>query len=131
MTSNDAFSQLGEDDFDEPALLVKLTKVDATKLSPYELYEQARGEWAVSFERVKNVSLVFAVYDGRIVEAYRVAGWFPTGLVMRQDENFVPAGGRYEFVGNLASEEVRNRYSGRLVGDLFHGQNPVRYVGGA
>lgn len=39
--------------------------------------------------------------------------------------------GRIEFVGNLASEALRRRYKDRLVTDLFHGQNPIKYVGGA
>ena len=57
--------------------------------------------------------------------------WFHTGELMRRDGDIPPAEGRVEFVGNLASEEPRERYKGRLVTDLFHGQNPIRYVGGA
>lgn len=131
-TSYDHEDQLRESDFDEPAVLIKITNVDSSVLaSRYELYERVRGEWAISLDRVRNVRLVLGVHDGRIVEVYRVAGWFYAGEVMRRDDGFVPSEGRVEFVGNLASDELRERYRGRAVTDLFRGQNPIRYVGGA
>ena len=84
-----------------------------------------------SLDRIYNVRLALGVCEGRVIEVYRVAGWFYAGEVMRQDEGFVSADGRIEFVGNLASEALRRRYKDRLVTDLFHGQNPIKYVGDA
>ena len=132
MMGVDAATQLRESDFDEPAILIKITGVDSSVLrSRYGLYERVRREWAVSLERVRNIRLALGVHDGKVVEVYRVAGWFHTGEVMRRDGDIPPAEGRVEFVGNLASDELRERYRDRLVTDLFHGQNPIRYVGGA
>ncbi len=132
VTSVDAATQLRESDFDEPAILIKITNVDSSVLSSrYGLYERVRREWAVSLDRVRNFRLALGVHDGRVVEVYRVAGWFHTGELMRRDGDIPPAEGRVEFVGNLASEELRERYKDRLVTDLFYGQNPIRYVGGA
>lgn len=132
MPGSDHEDQLRESDFDEPAVLIKITNVDPSVLvSRYELYDRVRGEWAISLERVRNVRLALGVHDGRIVEAYRVAGWFYAGEVMRRDDGFVPSEGRVEFVGSLASDGLRERYRDRAVTDLFRGQNPIRYVGGA
>lgn len=132
MTSHGHDEQLQESDFDEPAILIKITNIEPTLLaSRYELYERVRGEWAVSLDRVRDVQLALGVYDGRVVEVYRIAGWFHSGEVMRRDESFVPSVGRVEFVGGLASDELRKRYKGRIVTGLFRGQNPIRYVGGA
>lgn len=132
MMGVDAATQLRESDFDEPAIFIKITGVDSSVLrSRYGLYERVRREWAVSLERVRNIRLALGVHDGKVVEVYRVAGWFHTGEVMRRDGDIPPAEGRVEFVGNLASDELRERYRDRLVTDLFHGQNPIRYVGGA
>lgn len=131
-TGSDHEDQLRESDFDEPAVLIKITNVDPSVLaSRYELYERVRGEWAISLERARNVRLALGVHGGHIVEAYRVAGWFYAGEVMRRDDGFVPSEGRVEFVGNLACDELRERYRGRAVTNLFRGQNPIRYVGGA
>ena len=132
VTSVDAATQLRESDFDEPTILIKITNVDSSVLSSrFGLYERVRREWAVSLDRVRNIRLALGVHDGKVVEVYRVAGWFHTGEIMRCDGDIPPAEGRVEFVGNLASNELRERYTGCLVTDLFHGQNPVRYVGGA
>ena len=132
MTSVDVATQLRESDFDEPAILIKITNVDSSVLrSRYGLYERVRREWAVSLDRVRNIRLALGVHDGKVVEVYRVAGWFHTGELMRRDGDIPPAERRVEFVGNLASEELRERYKDRLVTDLFYGQNPIRYVGGA
>lgn len=132
VTSVDAATQLRESDFDEPAILIKITNVDSSVLSSRcGLYERVRREWVVSLDRVRNIRLALGVHDGKVVEVYRVAGWFHTGELMRRDGDIPPGEGRVEFVGNLASDEMRERYKDRLVTDLFHGQNPIRYVGGA
>lgn len=132
MASVDAAMQLRESDFDEPAILIKITNVDSSVLrSRYGLYERVRREWAVSLDRVRSIRLALGIHDGKVVEVYRVAGWFHTGELMRLDGDIPPVEGRVEFVGNLASDEMRERYKDRLVTDLFHGQNPIRYVGGA
>lgn len=132
MMSVDTAAQLRESDFDEPAILIKITNVDSSVLrSRYGLYERVRREWVVSLDRVRNIRLALGVHDGKVVEVYRVAGWFHTDEIMRPDGDYPPTEGRVEFVGNLASEELRERYKGRPVTDLFHGQNPIRYVGGA
>lgn len=132
MTNVNATTQLRESDFDEPTILIKITNVDSSVLSSrFGLYERVRREWAISLDRVRNIRLAIGVYDGKVAEVYRVAGWFHTGEIMRCDGDIPPAEGRVEFVGNLASNELRERYKGCLVTDLLHGQNPVRYVGGA
>ena len=132
MASIDAAVQLRESDFDEPAILIKITNVDSSVLrSRYGLYERVRREWAVSLDRVRSIRLALGVHDGKVVEVYRVAGWFHTGELMRFDGDIPPAEDRVEFVGNLASDEMRERYKDRLVTDLFHGHNPIRYVVGA
>ena len=132
MMGVDAATQLRESDFDVPAILIKITNVDSSVLSSrFGLYKRVRREWAVSLDRVRNIRLALGVHDGKVVEVYRVAGWFHTGELMRRDGDIPPAEGRVEFVGNLASDDLRERYKGRLVTELFRGQNPIRYVGGA
>lgn len=119
--------QLVESDFDEPGILIKISNVSPSEMSTQELYDRVRGNWRVSFTRACNAKLAFGVLGGRIVEVYRIVEWLPAG----QGEAAEPEDGRYQFVGHLASNELRERYKGRLVVDLFQGQNPIRYVGGA
>ena len=132
MTSVDTAVQLRESDFDEPAILIKITNVDSSVLrSRFGLYERVRREWTARLDRVRNIRLALGVHDGKVVEVYRVAGWFHTDEIMRPDGDYPPTEGRVEFVGNLACDELRERYKDRLVTDLFRGQNPIKYVGGA
>ena len=120
-------NQLGESDFDEPGILIKISNVNLSEMSAQELYDRIRGNWRVSFTRACNAKLAFGVLGGRIVEVYRIDEWLPAGY----GEAAEPEDGRYQFVGYLAGNELRKRYKGRLVVDLFQGQNPIRYVGGA
>ena len=127
MDKREPAKQLGESDFDEPGILIKISNVSLSEMSAQELYDRARGNWRVSFMRARNAKLAFGVFDGRIVEVYCIDEWLPVG----QGEVAEPEGGRYQFVGHLASNELRERYKGQLVVDLFQGQNPIRYVGEA
>ena len=49
-------------------------------------------------DRVRNIRLALGVYDGKVVEVYRVAGWFHTDEIMRPDSDIPPAEDRVEFV---------------------------------
>ena len=119
--------QLGEADFDEPGILIKISNVNPSEMSAQELYDRVCGNWRVGLTRACNARLAFGVCGGRIVEVYRIDEWLPA----RQGEALESEGGRYQFVGHLANDELRERYKGQLVTGLFNGQNPIRYVGGA
>ena len=62
-----------------------------------------------------------------VVEVCCIDEWLPA----RQGETLESESGRYQFVGHLANDELRERYKGQSVADLALGQNPIRYVGGA
>ena len=120
-------NQLGESDFDEPGILIKISNVNPSEMSAQELYDRVRGNWRVGLTRACNAKLAFGVCGGRIVDVYRIDEWLPAG----QGEASESGDGRYQFVGHLASDELRERYKGQIVADLAQGQNPIRYVGGA
>lgn len=127
MEKREPAKQLGDPGFDEPGILIKISNVSLSEMSAQELYDRVRGNWRVIFMRARNAKLAFGVLGGRIVEVYRIVEWLPVG----QGEVAEPEGGRCQFVGHLASNELRERYRGQLVAGLFQGQNPIRYVSGA
>jgi hypothetical protein len=47
-----------------------------------------------------------------------------------KEEYYDPIQARWEFVGKIADEAIRNRYCGRSVADYFPkgAQNPILYV---
>lgn len=60
--------QLGESDFDESGILIKISSVNLSEMSAQELYDRARGNWRVGLMRARNAELAFGVCGGRIVE---------------------------------------------------------------
>lgn len=97
-----------------------------------ELYDVTRGIWAVDINRAKTMKYAFAVYYGLVVEVYSIATWFPAGTTYsyRIDKVEGKFAKRYEFVGNIAPEEIRNKYINKNVSSLFKSgnQNPIMYI---
>lgn len=119
---------LQESDFDEPAVLLNLRKTYHEGIGAHDLYEVARGEWRMRLERAQHIGLVLAVFSNRVVEVYRAAAWFPAGTTMMRRRDWPGEPGRLEFVGNIAPNEIRQKYLGRFTADLASSQNPVRYI---
>lgn len=72
----------------------------------------------------------FSVFNGIIIEVYRIEKWLPAGSIPRPTlpDAEVPEG-RYEFVGEVAEEEIRDRYIGKSMANLYKkGEaNPMKY----
>ena len=129
--SRNPANQLSDSDFAEPGILIKITNTDPSSMSAQELYDRVRGDWRISPARARNAELAFGVFDGSIVEVYGIDEWFPVDQESGQEDAQTSENVRYRFVGHLASDELREHYKGRFVTNLFRGQNPIRYVGGA
>ena len=62
---------------------------------------------------------------------YRITAWLPAGSSFRHDfPRGIPVVDRWEFVGTVAEDAIRNKYLSRSVDGYFsrHGQNPILYV---
>lgn len=98
------------------------------------LYDATRGTWVVGGRR-NQVRYVLAAHEGVIVEVYEVAAWLPAGSTMYGDQidrTIATADGsvaRWEFIGRIASEDVRRQYRLKSVAHLFGPGDmyPVRY----
>lgn len=123
---------------DEPAILIRISKAFRFTMTEEELYEYTRGRWKLSPIRAKNAKLAFAVYQGVIQEIYEIAEWFPAGTTESDRKSTNKSGldtpesliGRYEFVGKIATPEIRQKYKHMSVEHLFSqgNSNPIMYV---
>lgn len=116
----------------EPALLINISRRFRYGLSPVELYDVTRSSWKLGVKR-EVAQYAFSVYRGIVREIYEITSWhvggtsFSTadggGRPKRNDE-------RWEFIGVLAPDEMRNKYCGKSVRHYFArgAQNPVKYV---
>ncbi|HZT59504.1 MAG TPA: hypothetical protein VFA21_12915 [Pyrinomonadaceae bacterium] len=87
------------------------------------IYKCTRGTWKLSKDRASKARYALGVYRGMILEVYEIDEWFNAGTT---PDSFGPAEGRYEFIGKVAPDEIRDRYVGKRLPERFHG-NPIRY----
>jgi len=90
----------------------------------------------VNEDRAKQVEYAFAIYEGLVLEVYKIAGWFPA----HSTYNSIPVsediikndidGKRFEFVGQVADESIRKKYVGKSVTSFYKRgeQNPIKYI---
>lgn len=115
----------------EPAILTRINRLYRFGMSAQELYDATRSAWKLG-ERRNDAQYAFAVYDSVVREVYRIGGWHEGGTTF--NSRYAGRDGerddRWEFVGVIADDQIRNRYLNRFVGDLFPAgaQNPICYV---
>jgi hypothetical protein len=99
-------------------------------MTPSELYDATRTSWKVGPKR-ERARYAFAVFEGIVREVYEITNWLPAGSTFNsRNPRGVRAKDRWEFVGRLAPERVRQRYMNRDVSAYFKqgAQNPISYV---
>ncbi len=102
----------------EPVILVRIDRLYRPDMTPTEIYDTTRRSWLVG-DRRESARYALALYTGRVLEAYQIDGWLKA-----------VEPGRWEFLGRVADDRIRDRYVGRSVKSyLVHGnQHPIVYV---
>ena len=113
----------------EPSILIRLTRKWRPGMSAEDLYEATRTAWRVRRRRSAAAKYAMAVHGGIVREVYEIDSWHPAGATRRRKLG-VKDRGRFEFVGRVASREVRRRYVGGSVEHVLPdgARNPIRYV---
>ena len=109
------------------SILITINKLYRSDMSPEELYEVTRGIWRVGETNRNKVEFAMALYQGVVLEVYRIEQWHPAGTFeyKTRDSSDFKSSGRWEFSGSVA-KDIRDEYIGFSVGKA--GQNPIRYV---
>ena len=115
----------------EPSILIRINELYHFGMTEAELYDATRSAWKVG-DRKHKARYALTVYDGVVREVYRITGWLPGGstFAAQNQGKRRPRPGRWEFVGTLAEDRIRQRYMNSYVGHLFPkgAQNPIAYV---
>jgi hypothetical protein len=113
----------------EPSILIRINQKYEEGMSRQALLEVTRGIWKVGSRREK-AQLAFAVYKGVVKEVYSIKSWHPQGTLEYQTRNDFVSMGRWEFDGDLAPADIRDKYIDKSVEKYFspHAQNPIKYV---
>lgn len=125
-------------DISEPSILIRINQAFRYSMTPMELYDYTRGQWVLNPTNAKKAKYAFSVYEGVIQEVYEIAEWFEAGRTYstRENNEYIKrdkdesVSKRYEFVGNIASPEIRDKYKYKSVGHLFKNgnSNPIMYI---
>jgi uncharacterized protein len=109
------------------AILITINKLYRSDMAPDELYEVTRGIWRVGERNRNRVEFAMSLYQGIVLEVYRIEQWHPAGTLEynTRDSSDFKTSGRWEFSGSIA-KDIREEYIGFSVGKA--GQNPIRYA---
>jgi hypothetical protein len=97
-------------------------------MNAQDKYDFTRGIWRLDPKRAGKVHYAFSVYQGVVKEVYEIHSWHPAGTTPYLNERFIDPklSTRFEFVGHVAVNNVRDRYLGKVLPEK-HGQNPIKY----
>lgn len=109
------------------AILLTINSLYRSDMSAEELYETVRGIWVVGETRRNQAEYALALFQGIVLEVYRIDQWYPAGTLeyKTRDTSHFKDSGRWEFSGSIAAD-IRTEYVGFSVGKA--GQNPIRYA---
>ena len=104
-----------------------------------DLYDAVRQFWNVDGDRVQKkingdyiYKYAFAMKGSIILEVYKILAWYPAGLTVSSREFVDDGKKRWEFIGSLAEDQIRQKYCNKVIhrnGDPLHAsQGGVRYL---
>lgn len=114
----------------EPSILIRINQMFRYSMSEIELYDYTRGQWKIKTGRAKHAKYAFAVYEGIIQEVYSILHWYEAGKTLNTKTDDFAITDRFEFVGNIAEPEIRNKYKFKSVEHYFRkgNANPIMYL---
>ena len=121
---------LNYEDITENLIAIKINRSYNENMTEIALYEATRGCWKLDIRKAQHADYALSVYRGIIMEAYKIENWLPAGSIPRitLPDAETPRG-RYEFVGKVAEKEIRDKYVGKSMANLYKkGEaNPIKY----
>ena len=116
----------------ESVILININRNYRPEMSVHEIYDATRSAWIVGLKR-EIADYAMSIHRGVIREVFSIASWVQGGTTMRgidKEGRSREREGRWEFVGQVAENSVRNKYIGRSVAHYYKkgAQNPIMYV---
>lgn len=114
----------------ESTIFIRINQMFRYSMSEIELYDITRGQWKINTERANNAKYAFAIYEGIIQEVYSILLWLEAGKTLNTRNEKEAIKGRFEFIGNIAESEIRNKYKYKSVEHYFRkgNANPIMYL---
>lgn len=115
-------------EFEHDVILIRINQTFRHNMSAIELYEATRGTWAMGSRRDK-AKYVLPVFQGVTKEVYEITDWHPGGSIPYETREMLKDD-RVEFTGEIANEDIREKYVNADVRNFFTQGNTgsFRYV---
>lgn len=106
--------------FSDAVILININKLYRPNMNAIELYEANRKHWKVSVNRASKIKIACSVFRGIIREVFIIHQWLSS-----------PEKGRLYFEGEVASQELREKYLYKSVTKYWKqgSQSPIKYEG--
>ena len=122
--------KLKRDDITDNIIIIKINKSYKPGMDADHLYDITRGCWKVSIPYASQADYALAVVYGEVKEVYKILKWVSALKERRKTIEFNAEieKGRIIFKGEVASDDVRKKYLGKNVKELYkRGEsNPVK-----
>lgn len=82
--------------FEEPCIIININRLYTRGISAQKLYDSTRASWIVGIKR-DRAKYAIASYRGLVREVYEIENWQPNGK-------------RWEFIGKIADDSIRDKY---------------------
>lgn len=111
----------------DAAIIININRTFRYGMSEIELYDGTRSSWVIG-DRKSKAKYALATYQGIVQEVYEIKGWFPANSTLNSRKKEAENTERWEFVGKIAADEIRNKYQFKDISKYLGTQNPIRYV---
>ncbi len=114
--------ELKQNEIKDNIIMFKISNSYKYGMKPNEIYDITRSAWKVNINEAEQYQYALAIYDNVVLEVYEIVQWFKGGRITFNSvfEGEWKNEERYEFVGRIASEEIRNRYKNKSVKNLYN-----------
>jgi hypothetical protein len=119
--------EISKDEFLQPTIIIRINRLWHRDITADALYEATRKWWRVRYDVAKDYEIALSVADGIVREVYKISEWRDCDGRKPDASHKV----RLQFVGKVASHEIRDRFLNRRVDGLFKRGDayPIRYFG--
>ena len=118
------------EDITERVIAFNLRQSYKKDMTEIELYDITRGCWKVDIKKAQNVDYAFSVYEGTIIEVYKIEKWLRAEELQRATLPYVESldKGRYGFEGKIAEKGIRDKYVGKSIEYKKGEQSSFKYL---
>jgi hypothetical protein len=108
-------------DVTHPTLLIRINRLFRYGMDAKELYEATRGVWKIGNRRRQAARYAMAIFAGVVREVYEIKSWHPAGTTSYEsrDTDTLHQNRRWEFIGSVADDTIREQYVGGGVDHYF------------